>query len=357
MNKNIQKYRKAMNLTQEQLAEAMGVTTGAVSKWENGLANPDIGIIAELADFFEISVDVLLGYDWKKKSMGQMAERIKSLNEQKKFEEAISEAQKALQKYPNSFDIIYNSGDMYANAGLESDDEEKIRIAMKLLDRAGELIDRNNDPKLNYESIQIKIGTLYAVLGDFDQAIEKHKKYNIEGICNDKIGQWLVNQEKFEEAIPVLSESFLNCILKLFISTIQLSGALGNLKRWKEASEMLGWLKVVFLGLINDKKGGYPLKILSLVCLQESIMYSCDSQMEKAYQSLNAAVDYARKFDKDPKDNAQNFRFYLGKEQTLYDDIGAKAMDRIEKTIVNGIKDEPNQELLIQYFNKILKGE
>lgn len=346
-----------MNLTQEQLAEAMGVTTGAVSKWENGLANPDIGIIAELADFFEISVDVLLGYDWKKKSMGQMAERIKSLNEQKKFEEAISEAQKALKKYPNNFDIIYNSGDMYANVGIEHEDAEKVRIAMELLERASELIDKNNDPKFSYESIQIQIGTLYALLGDFDRAIEQHKKHNIGGICNDRIGQWLVRQEKYEEAIPVLSESFLDGIMKLFISTLHLAGALANLKRWKEAIEMLGWVKVVYLGLIDEKKGGYPLKILSIVCLQESIIYSCDSQMEKAYQCLNAAVDYAQKFDKAPKENAQNFRFYLGKEHTLYDDIGASPMEMIEKTIVSGIKDEPNQELLIQYFNKILKGE
>ena len=50
----IKQLRKEHGLTQEQLAEALGVTTGAVYKWENGLAMPEIKMLVELADFFEI---------------------------------------------------------------------------------------------------------------------------------------------------------------------------------------------------------------------------------------------------------------------------------------------------------------
>ena len=49
--------RKERSMTQEQLAEAMGVTIGAVSKWENALSNPDLYLIVELAQFFEVSED------------------------------------------------------------------------------------------------------------------------------------------------------------------------------------------------------------------------------------------------------------------------------------------------------------
>ena len=49
---SIRTLRKKRSLTQEQLAEAMGVTVGAVSKWEKGISVPDIGLIMELADFF-----------------------------------------------------------------------------------------------------------------------------------------------------------------------------------------------------------------------------------------------------------------------------------------------------------------
>ena len=61
LGENIRKLRKSQGLTQEQLAEVLGVTPGAVYKWEAKLSVPDINLIIELASFFDTSVDVLLG--------------------------------------------------------------------------------------------------------------------------------------------------------------------------------------------------------------------------------------------------------------------------------------------------------
>ena len=55
--------RKRLGLTQNQLAEQMGVTAQAVSKWENDQSCPDITTLPRLADLFGISVDALLGRD------------------------------------------------------------------------------------------------------------------------------------------------------------------------------------------------------------------------------------------------------------------------------------------------------
>ena len=60
---NIRAFRKQRLLTQEQLAEVLGVTTGAVYKWEAKLSQPELSMLMELADFFDTSVDVLLGYE------------------------------------------------------------------------------------------------------------------------------------------------------------------------------------------------------------------------------------------------------------------------------------------------------
>ena len=59
---NIRKFRKERGLTQEQLAEVFNMTVGAVHKWEAGLSTPDIVVLTELADFFDTSLDVLVGY-------------------------------------------------------------------------------------------------------------------------------------------------------------------------------------------------------------------------------------------------------------------------------------------------------
>ena len=48
-------------MTQEQLAEAMGVSASAVYKWESNQSTPEIHLILEMADLFHTSTDVLLG--------------------------------------------------------------------------------------------------------------------------------------------------------------------------------------------------------------------------------------------------------------------------------------------------------
>ena len=56
---NIRAHRKARGLTQEQLAEVLGVTVGAVYKWEAQLSVPELSLIVELADFFDCSTYTL----------------------------------------------------------------------------------------------------------------------------------------------------------------------------------------------------------------------------------------------------------------------------------------------------------
>ena len=48
------------NLSQEDLAVIVGVSAGAVSKWERGISVPDVDILIRLADYFNVSVDYLL---------------------------------------------------------------------------------------------------------------------------------------------------------------------------------------------------------------------------------------------------------------------------------------------------------
>lgn len=57
----LQLLRQQKGITQEELARELGVTTGAVSKWENGKTVPDIFMLCELADFFQVTTDELLG--------------------------------------------------------------------------------------------------------------------------------------------------------------------------------------------------------------------------------------------------------------------------------------------------------
>jgi len=60
--RNISIYRKEKRLTQEELAQILGVSFQAISKWENAQTMPDISLLPLLSKTLEVSIDKLLGY-------------------------------------------------------------------------------------------------------------------------------------------------------------------------------------------------------------------------------------------------------------------------------------------------------
>ena len=64
LGKRIVSNRKRLGITQDRMAEQLGVTAQAVSKWENDQSCPDIAMLPKLADIFGISVDALLTAGW-----------------------------------------------------------------------------------------------------------------------------------------------------------------------------------------------------------------------------------------------------------------------------------------------------
>ena len=65
----LRELRKERNLTQEALAEKFGVTQRSVSRWENGTTMPDISVLIELADFYDVDIRDLLRGERKSEIM------------------------------------------------------------------------------------------------------------------------------------------------------------------------------------------------------------------------------------------------------------------------------------------------
>ena len=83
----IAECRKKVSLTQMQLAEKLGITDKAVSKWERGVAMPDTSIMLKLCDIFGISVNELL-----------CGEKIDMENNNQKNEQLMLDMAKGLEK-------------------------------------------------------------------------------------------------------------------------------------------------------------------------------------------------------------------------------------------------------------------
>ena len=68
--------RKEKNLSQEQLAEQLGVSNRTVSRWENGNNMPDISLLSEIAEFYDVSIPELIYGERKSENMREEAKEV-----------------------------------------------------------------------------------------------------------------------------------------------------------------------------------------------------------------------------------------------------------------------------------------
>ena len=112
MGQTIKKLRKERNLTQEELAEQLNVTSQAVSKWENETGLPDISQIVPIASVFGVSTDVLFAFGTNDdEQAAKIVEKAYSLNENpaKPAKCVWDELQNGLSKYPNNVVLLVAS--------------------------------------------------------------------------------------------------------------------------------------------------------------------------------------------------------------------------------------------------------
>lgn len=148
----IKKLRRERNMTQEELADMVGVTACAVSQWECDRTAPDITQIPVLATIFEVSADILLEIDiTKSKRTHEIAafdEQCELLFKQGKHLERLSLCRDMQRKYPNDETVLFhlmralktaNEKEYYSEIIkigerlLSSRDAEKRRIAIRCL--------------------------------------------------------------------------------------------------------------------------------------------------------------------------------------------------------------------------------
>ncbi len=99
----IRKYRKIKDMTQEEMANRLGVTAPAVNKWENGNSMPDITLLSPIARLLGISLDTLLTFQGDLTD-NEVSELIKTLSERLKTEEfdsAFQWAKRQMEQYPD----------------------------------------------------------------------------------------------------------------------------------------------------------------------------------------------------------------------------------------------------------------
>ncbi len=340
LSENIRTFRKQRKMTQEKLAEVLGVTVGAVYKWEAGLSLPELNLIVEMADFFDTSVDVLLGYRMKDNRLNSTLERLavycQTLNPA-----ALAEAEKALGKYPHSFPIVHTCAKVYLVFGTANHDKEQLTRALELLEQANVLLSQNQDPRISETTICGDMSTAWFLLDEQDKGLELLKKNNAGGVFSSQIGDFLaVYMNRPEEASPYLEEALLNGVWDLLTTVVGYVFVFRSRSDWDSGLAIATWGAKLLTGLKTDAKAGILDKTHAEMLVLLAYVQKKAGLKEEAYDSLQKAGTLARRFDSTPDYSLKTMRFVEHMEQAAaFDLFGATARGSIGNLI--GLLEDP----------------
>lgn len=203
LNQKIAECRRKQGLTQEQLATQLGISAGAISKWENGNTTPDISLLAPLARALHITMDEL--FDFHEKLSNEEASRIKSEVRTCMLEEGFDQGEQLLnhylKEYPSSPILKLCAGTllfMHAPLADNADENfvhEKYRIAV---DYFQSVIDSNEVELMN--SAMFSKAHCLLQLKEYEECEKLLKTLNAQAIDASTITLSLYEeQERYED--------------------------------------------------------------------------------------------------------------------------------------------------------------
>ena len=337
---NLKRMRKERSLTQEALAEALGVTAGAVYKWEAGLSTPELEMLVRIADLFDTSVDTLLGYE--------MAEnRKRSITDQiygyilSKDRAGLEYAEKALTKYSNDFNVLVSSARMYLTFGMEERNNGWMRRAIELFEKASETVPHDIDPRYGRLAIIGDIALLNFLVNDRDKALEMMKKNNEAGVFNAKIG-WLtaLKGETDAACLNMLTTAFWDSIGDTANTSMGLLYYYCNRHDWKRAKAVARWNIDYLKSLRKNDKPCFFDKLNAAFMISESYTYFMTGNKVHAKELIDEAKRLAEYFDAAPNENADIVKLFdIPYETSTYTMLGRTGEETI-RTVLDMMGDK-----------------
>lgn len=231
MNEIILEKRKALNMTQEQMAEYLGVTAPAIHKWEKGTSIPDVAVLPALARLLKIDLNTLFSFEKELSDaeLNMFCDDVVARIQAEGYDAGFILAKEKIREYPNCEKLIFNLASLL-DGGITifcvEEPEKYVNEIEALYERAA----KSEDEKIRNSAYQLLI---YKALNktEFEKAKKlweklpdpvPDKKMIEATICN--------HQENHEEATKLLEE-------RLYGLATELQNCLVNLMQTFEKTE------------------------------------------------------------------------------------------------------------------------
>ncbi len=175
----IKKLRREHDITQEQLAEYLGITSRAVSQWECDKTAPDISLLPMLANIFGVTTDVILGVDIQKneEKIAQIIEEANVFSYDGKFASAVKILKDGIKHFPTSYRIMAELAealscvDLDSNANIIGKSEDAVHISNEVFSLCEKIISECTNNEIRGKAFQTIIYR-YKNIGRIDKAAE-----------------------------------------------------------------------------------------------------------------------------------------------------------------------------------------
>ncbi len=238
IGKVIAGLRKKSGMTQEQLADAVGVSVPAVSKWETGSSYPDITLLMPIARFFGTTVDELLHYESEipPERVNEIVKECTQEFEAEGFDAGLALSEDYLTEYPNNLYLKYQlSGLLPWYAAKCGIGEETAHAAQE---RAVELLKQACASKENKiaEASRYLLASDYLQMDQADEAQKILEKMPAGELDPKKILPTVyLHQGEFDKAMKLDQQNLLEGVQSAAMALTSLASVAMKQKKWDDA--------------------------------------------------------------------------------------------------------------------------
>jgi len=256
----IQERRKTLGLTQEQVAEYLGVTTPAVNKWEKGNTCPDIALLAPLARLLKIDLNTLFGFyeNITNQEITLFCKEVQETVFSEGFEAGFTIAREKIHEFPNSDALLHNFALLLQGLLTTAElDDKQNKAYKKKIEAWYERLTQSDDTIIRNSACFMLAGR-YINEGEYDKAHEYLEQMPNRNDTPDKRmlqASIYLNQNQAKEAAKLLEHMLLsavNDVQMIMYKLIDANVALGEKDTATYVSERMTKLAEIFdLNLYN----------------------------------------------------------------------------------------------------------
>lgn len=175
ISKILLEKRREKGVTQDEVAEYMGVSKAAVSKWEKGISYPDITFLPQLATYFHITIDELMGYEpqLSEKEIQKKYREFSAMFAERPFFEVMGQIRELIRKYDGCYPLLFSMAQLYLNHFmLLSSDEEKSMVLKEAEALCRRITEECRDALLKKDALTME-ALLHLMEGQPEKVLER----------------------------------------------------------------------------------------------------------------------------------------------------------------------------------------